>query len=527
MRPVLRACFVLFGLLALSSPADAADRNTSPARDAPIRVGVLYSLTGTMAISFKSLVDATKLAIDQVNDHGGVLGRRLVPVIKDGASKKKVYKRRAKTLITEESVVSIFGCWTSSSRKAVRKVVEARDHLLWYPVQYEGGERSPNVIYTGATPNQQILPAVDWCVRRFGERIYLVGSDYVFPRTAHELIRRHLEQYGAEPVGEAYRPLGDTSFDAVVKEIRATDPDVVFNTINGDSNIAFFKALAGADLDVPVMSVSIAEGEIRSIREETGPEALTGHYCAWNYFQKVNTSANRRFVAAFKERYGSDRVTSDPIASAYTQVHLFARAAEKAGSTEPAAIREAARGLIHDAPGGLIRIDPDNQHTWEPARIGRIRPTGQIRVVWTSKDPLPPRPYLPETFLTKAKEQGRLMDEALADMMDRELSRGDGPRKRVLAAMTAARGRLGSLREAFAHAALDVRPDHRRAYAAAWAAFVRRAAELSKRRTSLTDAQRVAHERFRAAKKAFGANARRMLEALYRTGEGEQAGATP
>ncbi len=347
----------------------------------PIRVGILHSLSGTMAISEQSLVDAIEMAIDEINQRGGVLGRSLDAVVEDGASDWATFERKAEKLIVQDKVASVFGCWTSASRKSVLPVFEKHNQLLWYPVQYEGQESSRSIIYTGAVPNQQIIPAVDWCRREFGTRMFLVGSDYVFPRKANELIKSRLADFDATPVGEEYQPLGSTEFVAIVAKIKESQPDVVLNTINGGSNREFFKAYDAAGIDhqqIPVMSFSIAEDELRYI----GVDLTVGHYCSWNYFQSVDTPANRRFVRRFRDRFGSDRVTDDPIEAAYSQVHLFAKAVEIAGSTDVDAIRQAVQGLVYEAPGGLIRIDPRNQHTWKVSRIGRIQRNGQFKIVW-------------------------------------------------------------------------------------------------------------------------------------------------
>jgi urea transport system substrate-binding protein len=362
------------------------------AQTEPIKVGVLHSLSGTMAMSERPLVDAVHLAIDEINARGGVLGRALVPVIEDGASDPATFRRKAEKLIVQDGVRTVLGCWTSASRKAVVPVVEKHHHLLWYPVQYEGCESSPHVIYTGAVPNQQLLPAVDWCLEHCGKRVFLVGSDYVFPRTANTIIKAQLRKRGAACVGEEYRPLGDTDFARIVAKIQSIRPDFVFNTINGDSNVAFFKAYWTAGLratEAPIMSVSLAEVEVLSL----DPRWSEGHYCAWNYFQSLDTPANHRFVKAFQKRFGKKRVTDDPIAAAYLQVHLYARAVARAGSTECAAVRQAARGLIFPGPGGLVRIDPGSQHTWKVARIGQIDDRGQLKIVWSSEEPIRAEPY--------------------------------------------------------------------------------------------------------------------------------------
>jgi len=358
-----------------------------------IKIGILHSLTGTMAISERSLVDAAKLAVIEINQSGGILGRKLIAIVEDGASDWPTFAEKAEKLIVQDKVCAIFGCWTSASRKEVLPILEKYDHLLWYPVQYEGDESSPYVIYTGAAPNQQIIPAIKWCVENIGSRVFLVGSDYVFPRKAHQIVKTYLDQIGAQYVGEEYIPLGDKDFSKIIDKIRAVQPDVIFNTINGDSNIGLFYELSIGNItpeDIPVMSVSIAEDELRGL----GTKITAGHYCAWNYFQSIDTYENHHLVESFKKVYGMDRVTDDPIEAAYFQVHLFAKAVAKAESTDPRTIREAARGLTYSTPGGLVRIEPTNQHTWKTSRIGKIQEDGQFIVVWSSDKPIRPDPYL-------------------------------------------------------------------------------------------------------------------------------------
>lgn len=481
---------------------------------APIRVGILHSLSGTMAVSEQSLVDAAMMAIDEINARGGVLGRKLLPVIEDGASDWPTFALKAEKLIVEDKVASVFGCWTSSSRKSVLPIVEKHRNLLWYPVQYEGEESSPNIIYTGATPNQQIIPAVDWCRREFGPKMFLVGSDYIFPRTANEIIRLRLADFGAIPAGEEYLPLGSQDFDDVVAQIVRSKPSVVLNTINGDSNRAFFAALkaAGIDHQIPVMSFSIAEHELRDI----GLNLTTGHYGSWTYFQSIDTPANRRFIREFRKRYGAERVTDDPIEAAYSQVHMFAKAVEKARSTDVDAIRHAAKGLIYAAPGGLIRVDPRNQHAWKVAHIGRIQANGQFRIVWSSEDPLPPRPWLPETFLAVADETGSTMFKAISEMIDLESKEShDGERSSLFIAMADVRGFLGEARVEFRNATIIIQPGNRLKFEQAWQEFERRWDVFNSRNRMLTEPQRVAFEQFVTARKAYAANAASMLRVFY------------
>ncbi len=506
------ACCLAIILQMVSSLNCAGQDESLP----PIRVGILHSLSGTMASSERPLVDAITMAIDEINKSGGVLGRQLEPVIEDGESDWPTFARMAEKLIVDDQVASVFGCWTSASRKSVLPVFEKHDHLLWYPVQYEGQESSPHIIYTGATPNQQIIPAVEWCRREFGSRMFLVGSDYVFPRTANEIIKLRLAAFEATPVGEEYQPLGGQDFDGIVAKIKDSKPDVVLNTINGDSNRAFFKALQAADVDhsqIPVMSFSMAEVELKDI----GVKLTAGHYCSWNYFQSIDTPANRRFVREFRKRYGNDRVTDDPIEAAYFQVHLFAKAVKKAGSIEAPAIRSAARGLIYAAPGGLIRIDPRNQHTWKVSRIGRIQRNGQFKIVWSSGDPLPPRPYLPETFLATAGTYGNVMFSNISKMIDLEAQQpADGQRKKLLAAMADVRGHLGNARTDFHTAALAQRQTNRTAFDQAWSKFEQHFVQLRSLQDQFTDKQDESFERFSEARQAFRKNADSMYFALYR-----------
>jgi urea transport system substrate-binding protein len=381
---------LLATLVLLAGIAAAASWLTRPPR--PIRIGVLHSMTGTMAISERALVDAAQLAVEQINAAGGVRGRPLEMVVADGQSDPAVFAAEAERLIVEERVTAIFGCWTSVSRKAVKEVVERHDHLLFYPLQYEGLEQSANIVYLGAAPNQQIIPAVRWSMANLGERFYLVGSDYLFPRAANTIIRDQLTLWRAEIVGEDYLLLGSSDVARVVRSIAAAKPDVVLSSLNGDTNVAFFDAFRAAGLTadvVPTMSFSIAEEELRQLP----PESLTGHYAAWNYFQTVAGGGNERFVRAFQRRFGEDRVTSDPIEATYVGVYLFAEATAAAGSEDPRQVRAQVRERSFEGPGGFVYVDGRNQHTWKTVRIGRVRADGQFDVVWTSGHPIAPVPF--------------------------------------------------------------------------------------------------------------------------------------
>jgi urea transport system substrate-binding protein len=358
-----------------------------------IKVGILHSLSGTMSISEVSVKDAELMAIDEINAQGGVLGKKLCPIIEDGASDWPTFAEKARKLIADDKVPVVFGCWTSASRKAVLPVFESLHGLLFYPVQYEGLEQSSNIFYTGATTNQQIIPAVDYLLKEGKKRIYLLGSDYVFPRTANIIVKAQLKAEGGIVAGEEYVPLGSTDFSSVVKRIIATHPDVILNTINGDSNVPFFKELKNAGITadtLPVMSVSVAEEEARHI----GADNLIGHLSAWNYFETIDTVQNKKFVAAYKHKYGNDRVTDDPIEAGYFGVYLWKSAVEKAKSTDVEKVVKAAGGVSFSAPEGPVHIDESNHHTWKIVRIGKFRQDGLIDQIYSSVHPVKPYPFL-------------------------------------------------------------------------------------------------------------------------------------
>lgn len=366
-----------------------------------IKVGILHSLSGTMAISETTVVEAEKLAIKEINAAGGVLGKQIEAVVEDGASDWPTFAEKARKLIDQDQVVTIFGCWTSASRKAVLPVFEEKNHMLWYPVQYEGQECSKNIFYTGAAPNQQIEPAVDWLLENKGKEFFLIGSDYVFPRTANTIIKEQLKAKGGKTVGEDYLPLGNTEVTPIITKIKQALPNggVIFNTLNGDSNVAFFKQIQAAGLTpdkYPVMSVSIAEEEVRQI----GKEYLLGQYASWNYFQTVDTPANKKFVEAFRAEYGADRVTNDPMEAAYIAVYLWKQAVEKAAVADDLdQVRAAAVGQEFDAPGGMVKMY-GNHHISKTVRIGEVGDDGLFKIVWESKGPVEPIPwnqYVPET----------------------------------------------------------------------------------------------------------------------------------
>ncbi len=358
----------------------------------PIKVGILHSMTGTMAISEKPVVNATLLAIDEINEKGGVLGRKLEPIIVDGRSDWPTFAEQAKNLIAKDNVSAVFGGWTSASRKTMLPYFEEYNNILFYPVQYEGLEESPNIVYTGAAPNQQALPAVDWAFNNLGKKFFLVGSDYVFPRSANEIMKYRIKELGGQIVGEEYRKLGDKNFTGIVQEIKNSHPDVILNTINGDSNIWFFQQLRSEGITsdkIPTMSFSIGESEVKQL----GTKDTTGDYAAWNYFQSIDTKENKEFVNAFKEKYGQDSVINDPMEAAYTSVYIFAAAVEKAGTDKPSLVLDAVKGVSLIAPEGVVGVDPQTQHLLKIVRIGKIRDDGQFNIISSSDLPIVPIPY--------------------------------------------------------------------------------------------------------------------------------------
>ncbi len=361
----------------------------------PIKVGILHSLTGTMAISEKPVMQATLLAIEEINAQGGLLGRPIEPIIADGKSNWDTFAKQAEYLITQEKVRVIFGCWTSASRKRVKTIVEKHKSLLFYPVQYEGLETSPNIVYMGAAPNQQIIPAISWAIQNFGSRMYLVGSDYVFPRVANWLIHKQAPLLHGAIVGETYLQLGTTNMNQVIADLKLLKPDVVINSINGSSNIAFFTALQKAGItanNIPVMSLSLSETELYKINKNTN---ISGHYATWNYFQSINTPENKAFVQAYQSHYGANLPVSDPMEAAWNAVHLWAQAVRSAQTCDTTTVRQTIRHQSFAAPEGIVSIDSRSQHAWKTARIGQIQENGQFNILWSSSQPIRPMPYPP------------------------------------------------------------------------------------------------------------------------------------
>ncbi len=363
-----------------------------------VKVGVLHSLSGTMAISETSLRDVVLMAVEEINNAGGVLGKKIEPVVVDPASDWPLFAEKAKQLLTEDQVAATFGCWTSVSRKSCLPVFEEHNGLLFYPVQYEGEEQSLNVFYTAASPNQQLVPAAEYMIQEMGmEKFYLLGTDYVFPRTANKVLKAYLKAQGVsdENIREEYTPFHHQDYQTIVskvKEFAADGNACILSTINGDSNVPFYKEFANQGLtsdDCPIMAFSVAEDELRAM--DVPP--LIGHLAAWNYFQSIDTPENGAFVDAFKAYCeksglpgGKERVTDDPIEAAYFGVYVWKAAVEKAGSFEVDKVRNAVYGLEFDAPGGKKKMHESNQHTLKPVYIGEILADGQFDIVAAVND---------------------------------------------------------------------------------------------------------------------------------------------
>jgi urea transport system substrate-binding protein len=359
-----------------------------------IKLGFLNSLTGGMAISERTVSTALHMAADEINADGGILGKQIEYVQEDGATDWPTFAEKTEKMLTQDCVGAIFGGWTSSSRKAVKPVVEEHNGLFFYPVQYEGLESSENIYYTGATTNQQIIPALDFLAAEGVETLFLAGSDYVFPRTANAIIKLYAAELGIEIVGEEYVPLDKDDWTTQVAKIVEADPDYVFNTINGSSNVGFVKAYYDAGLTpekTPIISVSIAEEEAPAMGHE-----VTGNYASWNYFQSMDTPDNPAFIERWQEYPDNSGVTSDPMEAAYISLYLYKALVEAAGSFEVDAINAAAleNEITVDAPEGLVTLNGENHHISKPGNIGRINADNQFDIVWSSDGAIEPDPYL-------------------------------------------------------------------------------------------------------------------------------------
>jgi urea transport system substrate-binding protein len=348
-----------------------------------VKVGILHSLTGTIAIAEASVVDAEKLAIEQINAAGGVLGKKIEAVVEDGASDWPTFAEKAKKLLLVDKVACVFGCYTSASRKAVLPVFEQNKGLLYYPTYYEGLEESPNVLYTAQEATQSVVAAVNWLAQNRGKSFYLIGSDYIWPRTTNKIARPAIGKVGGSVTGEEYYPLGHTQFTTAINKIKLTKPDVILSTIVGGSNVAFYKQLMAAGVTSKkqtLLALAVSEEELSGI----GAENAAGYLSCMGYFQSVQNPANEAFVKTFKSKYGAKRVTGDTLECGYSSVYLWKLAAEKAKSFEVPAVVAASSELSFDAPEGTVKFHKTNHHLWKRARIGEFQKDGQVKVLYES-----------------------------------------------------------------------------------------------------------------------------------------------
>jgi urea transport system substrate-binding protein len=381
-----------------------------------IKVGVLHSLSGTMAISETVLKDTVLMAIDEINAKGGLLGKKLEPVVVDPASNWPLFAEKAKQLISQDKVAVVFGCWTSVSRKSVLPVFEQTNSLLFYPVQYEGEELSKNVFYTGAAPNQQAIPAVEYLMSKDGggaKRFVLLGTDYVYPRTTNKILRAFLHSKGITDadIMEEYTPFGHSDYQSIIAKIKKFAAEgkktAVVSTINGDSNVPFYKELGNQGLkatDVPVVAFSVGEEELRGV--DTKP--LQGHLAAWNYFMSIKGPANDAFIKKWSDYakakgiagHKDKPLTNDPMEATYIGINMWAQAVKKAGSTDTDKVIAAMAGQTFPAPSGITsKMDEKNHHLHKSVFIGEVKADGQFNVVWKTPGPVkaqPWSPYIPE-----------------------------------------------------------------------------------------------------------------------------------
>jgi len=396
----LSASMVAAGVISL--PAQAADT---------IKVGILHSLSGTMAISETALKETALMTIDQINKSGGVMGKKLEPVVVDPASNWPLFAEKARQLLTKDKVAVVFGCWTSVSRKSVLPVFKELNGLLFYPVQYEGEELERNVFYTGAAPNQQAIPAVEYLMSKDGgsaKRFVLLGTDYVYPRTTNKILRAFLKSKGVSDadIMEEYTPFGHSDYQTIIAKIKKFASEgkktAVVSTINGDSNVPFYKELGNAGLkatEVPVVAFSVGEEELRGV--DTKP--LVGHLAAWNYFMSIKNPENAKFIKMYRDWAKKNKlpkadtvVTNDPMEATYIGIHMWKQAVEKAKSTDVDKVIAAMAGQTFKAPSGFtIKMDEKNHHLHKPVFIGEIKADGQFNVVWKTPGPIKAQPWSP------------------------------------------------------------------------------------------------------------------------------------
>ncbi len=373
----------------------AMRRSEEETTTAPWRVGVLFSQSGFMALIEETQFRATMFAIDEINAAGGINGRELQPVIYDPASDNALFRRHAHRMLANDGLSTIFGCYTSSSRKAILPVLERLNGLLWYPTLYEGFEYSPNVIYTGAAPNQNSLALCDFLTSTYGPRVYFVGSDYIYPHESNRIMREMLSQRGGVVVGEAYVPLRSRRHDflPVLRDIKEAQPDVIFSTVVGEATVFLYQAYSDFGLDpktCPIASLTTTEAEVAMMGGDVGE----GHITAASYFQCIDSDRNRDFVSRYRKRFGDTASTNMCVEAAYFQVHMFAKALESTNSIDPDMLRPMVLGQKFEAPQGQVSIDPRCSHASVWSRIGRATRSGQFEILRQSLAPILADPYL-------------------------------------------------------------------------------------------------------------------------------------
>jgi urea transport system substrate-binding protein len=378
MNPISRR-LLLQGAATIGA-ASAAPRGFA---QSTVKVGILHSMTGTIALAEASVVDAEKLAIDEINAGGGVLGKKIEAVVEDGASDWPTFAEKARKLLERDKAAAVFGCYTSASRKAVLPVFEKGKGLLYYPTYYEGLEQSPNILYTAQEATQSVIAAVNWLAANRGKEFFLVGSDYIWPRTTNKIAKPTIDKAGAKVVGEDYFPLGHIEFGSVINKIKASGAKVVLSTMVGGSNVAFYKQLRAAGIDpkaTTILALAVSEEEVSGI----GADNVSGVLTCMGYFQSLPNAANQKFVKAFKAKYGDKRVTGDTLACAYTAVYLWKMAADKAQSFDVDKVVAASSGLEIDAPEGKVKFHGSNHHLFKHARIGEFQADGQVKMLYES-----------------------------------------------------------------------------------------------------------------------------------------------
>ena len=416
-RNFIKATVLAASLSAIGMTAHAAET---------IKVGILHSLSGTMAISETALKETALMTIEEINKAGGVMGKKLEPVVVDPASNWPLFAEKARQLLTKDKVAVTFGCWTSVSRKSVLPVYKELNGILFYPVQYEGEESSRNVFYTGAAPNQQAIPAVEYLMSKDGgeaKRWVLLGTDYVYPRTTNKILRAFLKSKGVAEadIMEEYTPFGHSDYQTIIAKIKKFASEgkktAVVSTINGDSNVPFYKELGNAGLkatDVPVVAFSVGEEELRGV--DTKP--LVGHLAAWNYFQSLKNAENTKFIKMYKDWAVKQKlpnaktvVTNDPMEATYIGIHMWKQAVEKAKSTDTDKVIAAMAGQTFKAPSGFeVKMDEKNHHLHKPVFIGEVKADGQFNVVWKTPGPVkaaPWSPYIPGNDKKKDEPEGK------------------------------------------------------------------------------------------------------------------------